>query len=157
MASIILPSTIPSIVVGGRVFTDLDNLIILNASVIGTTNTNSTPRLSTGSAGYQVTTGKTLKIWAWKMDVTWVTVVSTQVLRIGYQDNDVGMATSTGFTNRVFDANGGGITLGSMATLTQPFQEGLCSLSIPAGKYMGIEALTTNIGNCTVRFFGYEV
>lgn len=52
--------TIPSLQIGGRVYTDLTSLIILGADA--TAGRWGTMRLCSGTAGYQVTTGKTLTI-----------------------------------------------------------------------------------------------
>ena len=56
--------TIPTITVGGRVFTDLDNLIVLTAYAQTGTAAGATFREPVASSGYQVPGGQTLRILA---------------------------------------------------------------------------------------------
>lgn len=141
---------IPYITVGGRVFTDLDNLIVLHGNVNGAANGNSSLRKASASAGYQVPVGKTFKIMAVEGFVT-----TAGFGALGYADNDVGIASNTAFTNQVNAANSNNNSLAFATTATGNISNNF-RFDVPAQKF----PLITNSGNTTVgqvRVYGYEV
>lgn len=150
MAQIIQPSTVPCLTVGGRVFTDLSNLIILTTYVTGTSTYISTLRRANGSAGYQITAGKTLTIYAAQMHII---VASSVNIGLGYGDNDVGQLTTTVPTNPVYVAGAAGVGIFSLAAIG--FFEASTNFQIPATKYGFVNAQAT-AGAGTIRLYGYE-
>lgn len=95
---------IPNLVVGGRVFTDLTNLIVLAAYVTTASNRATFRKINT-SAGYAVTAGKTLTIYAAKATAasSLSTTSAVTTATFAYSDNDVGLDTATAFTNPVYE------------------------------------------------------
>lgn len=147
------PSAIPTLTVGGQVFTDLSNLIVLNAVVSGVGAGNATFRKSNTSAGYQVPASKTFKVMAIEFDVL---VAASGGFTLLYADNDVTQEAATAFTNPIYPA-GTPNTINRFGTNTAsvrldfPFK-----FDIPTGKYPGI----TNFNNALqagIRLYGYEV
>jgi hypothetical protein len=148
MASQNFPSAIPILTVGGRVFTDLANLIILTGGVGGAGNGNSTLRRLGGSAGYTPSVGKTFRALAVR-----VTFNVAGSIYLGYADNDAGTNGSTAFTNLVYV--GSNIANGVMAASVAQ-SESPVDFTCPNGKYPA----TTNAAgaaNGTILVFGYEV
>lgn len=145
--------TIDSITVGGRVFTDLTNLIILHAG-LSTGGDFSTFRKASGSAGYQVTAGKTLHIYALDAWANATNVQSSIILLYG--DTDVGQTSGSGPTNPVYlagsttyqiadynNGTGGGIV----------YKASALDFPIPSTKYVAY--LSGNLSS--VVLYGYEV
>lgn len=158
MASVILPPTIPTLMVGGRVFTDLANLIILYGYVSGATTTNCSLRKQGGSAGYTVTAGKTYTILAVRAYGSYTATVAGSFGYLGYSDNDVGVNSSTAYTNAKNPGNNGLLgQVGNAALGSNGLWEWLCDFQVPATK---IPSFTGNGGaaiNTNVVVFGYEV
>lgn len=147
--------TAPTLTVGGRTYTDLTNLIELSCYAAG--NNNCTFRAPNGSAGYAVTTGKTLKIQSFRCFVI-TSASNTGTGWLLYADNDVGVNTATAFTNGV--RYGGSAASGYLASfgslVSSGYFEGPISYSIPAGKYPGIQGNDTGVVyNC--KIYGYEI
>ena len=144
---------VDSLTIGGVTFTDLTNLIVLTGAV-GAINNKTTLRKPDGTAGYQVTVGKTLTHRAVMLQIKNSTVTSTTYPKFQYSDNDVGVDTVTAFTNPVFY---GGDTFN--ATFGLNVQALAASnhfpifWSVPATKYSGINAETANFVTWT---FGVE-
>lgn len=145
--------TIPSITVGNRVFTDLDNLIILIAQVTASGQFTSFRKFN-GTAGYQVTAGKTLTVEAFK--VTGGSGTAGNDAGILYGDNDVGYNSVPAPTTPVYP--GGLSTSPSIArdtmTATATFlPEGAINFQVPATKYL---TLVANAAPCIMYVYGYE-
>lgn len=144
--------TIPSLTVGGRVFTDLTNLIILSASTGGSANNVSTLRKFGASSGYQVTTGKTLTIYAIKV----ISQSSTgEALNFGYGDTDVGIrAGTTNPTNAVFAIGDSSNMLISGLSQVGGVTELAINLAVPSLKYVFAKAGDTGVSGFLA--YGYE-
>lgn len=158
MAAVSFPPAIPSLTIAGRVFTDLENLIILKGYAEGTTNVRGTARKQNASAGYQVPTGKKFVIKAARLQVNNSAANANFAALIAYADNDVGIGSSTAFTNAVYV---GGSTntaaFGAMNALSNTIQEFFHNFEVPAGKYIGVWALASATNYIGVEIYGYEV
>jgi len=147
-------STLPvaSLTIGGRVFTDLKNLIVLHTG-LATTNTYSTARLPNGTSGYQVPASKTLRILAVKCSIV-KTVDSGTNIGLGYSDNDAGIDVAVGLlTNPVHC--GGAITVPVLASGKETAYsvanvEAPLNFTVPTGKY-----LFGRHASQGMTFFGY--
>ncbi len=141
---------LPSLTIGGRVFTDLTNIIML----IGSSKTgalNCTGRKAGATSGYQVTAGKTLTISAIKMQSETTTAWGCY---FNYSDNDVGYSTSTALTNGVVLA-----PLSSSFALEAPATVGgignfEVSIAVIAAKYLTSIQIGTGTGDWIA--YGYE-
>lgn len=158
MPQIIQPSNIPSVSIGGRVFTDLANLKILGAGFDAATTVNSTFRAPNTSAGYQVPVGKKFVVMAIVVKIYEATATASTIgIRLQYSDNDVGMQTSTALTNAVttFGATQAS-SFGSLAntSLGAQFQEAIY-FEIPAAKYLTGINISGKASNALI--YGYEV
>jgi hypothetical protein len=145
-------SAIPYLTVGGRVFTDLKNLVVVTGGFDGT-NTNSSCREWNGSAGYQVPVGKRLVIFA--AQVNCIIFTTTCFYTICYSDNDVGVYGTTAFTNKVTLGNSASSIayMPIVSAVGKTEQAGVLGI-VPAQKYVG---LCKNIGDAytLVTLFGY--
>lgn len=151
-ASATVITGIPTVTVGGRVFTDTTNLIML---VCANQNTNGcTFRKPGSSTGYLVPVGKTFKAQALQLNVT--VGASNSLMSVGYADNDVGVNTSTAPTNPVYAA-GNSLASGffNLNLTGAPLQVVLPDFLIPAQKYIYQVASGGTATYATV-LFGYE-
>lgn len=89
--------TIPTLDLGGRVFTDLTTIKVLGG--YGAGGQFATLRLSTATSGYTVTNGMTLTLTT--LTHAWVGGVDVAA-NLGYGDNDVGMGSAAAPTNAVW-------------------------------------------------------
>ncbi len=145
---------IPSITVGGRVFTDLLNLKILACNATGATTVRCTLAISTTpAAGYAVTAAKTLRIRAIKLRDD--TPGSPSTVTFYQSDNDVGQTgASTALTNGVqksfafplLDLTAQGIDTG---------QEWPTNFTVAAAKYLTAQ-LSGVVKTAYFMAFGYE-
>ena len=150
----VIGGNVPSLVVGGRLFTDLDNLMVLFGFV--STNDYCTLRKSGIASGYQAPVGKKFQCLAAKT-ITQDNNAASQALTVGYADNDVGLNTATVPTNRIGpygvtpDQYHGVLTTGldEVKTETSIFFE------ILAQKYPFI--FTNGMARIEAQIFGYEV
>lgn len=160
MNLISLPA-VPSIVVAGRVFTDLTNLKILSGRYNAASVPNCTPTLHKNppsTTGYAVPVGKSFNILAIQTRLFVTTAITDPKIYLGYADNDVGSSGSaSAFTNFVNLAGSKQSCLAGGANTTQEaaFSEDLFNLFVPTGKYIAVEAVGAGIG--FFRIFGYEV
>jgi len=147
--------TIPTLTVAGRVFTDLTNLIYLG-TVISGGPTDATFRLLSGSggAGYQVTGGKTLTIYA----ISAVTKTNNSIgLGLVQSDNDCGFSGS--FSNPVYEI---GDVASDMHALNSVIGTGIIQsncedqafFQVAATKYLGLR--NDAAANIKCKAFGYE-
>jgi hypothetical protein len=132
-------SAVPTLTIGGRVFTDLTNLIRLNFQT-GAANNFCTMRLSNGTSGYQVPVGKTLRIAA----IEWsISAAASAFVDLHYSDNDLGFASATARTNPVLnsgvtDATAAGVQ-GITTAAAGSYYTKQCDFTVPAQKYPGIQ------------------
>lgn len=156
MANIINGSVIPFLQVGGRTFTDLSNLKVLYGHVVGAGNGNCTLRENNTSSGYVVPVGKTFKALAIKITVITSNSSSTPN-NLLYADADVGLASSTAFTNPVYIINSSAYYgLPSVLSTSNNQIESSIKFDVIAGKYLCF----TNGGSVfagSIEVFGYEV
>lgn len=145
--------TIDQISVGGRVFTDVTTIIILNAYI--TTNGRFTTfRKNNTSAGYQVTAAKTLSINAVKVNSDAAAGTSLGCT-LGYGDTDVGLNSAAAPTTPIyqFGAVGSPVLSGLQGSNTTNTMESATLFTIPATKFPVGVADGTNIA---VTVYGYE-
>lgn len=156
MANLIVPPAIPTLTIGGRVFTDLTNLKVLVGGFAGTANGNCTMREASSSSGYTPSGSKAFRILA--VQIIAISVAPGSFAGILYADNDVGLATNTAFTNAVYpggDSRGGFFNSSASVVTTTFSYETALNFRVPNGKY---PAVTNNAStfNCGIRIFGYE-
>lgn len=142
------------ITVGGRVFTDVDNLIILIATIQGTTGYRSTFRKTNETAGYKPSGSNKFNVLALK---SWIVQgASIAKLGIGYADNDVGMASTTAFTNDFpMGYTNDGFDIGAWGNYYG--QEYPLYFQIPNGKYPRLATTSATEAIANVVLYGYEV
>lgn len=148
--NIATPQAIPSITIGGRVFTDLKNLLILGGPTGGAVYGITTCRKQNGTAGYQTTAGKTLRITA--LEVTVLTAVATSCVSMGYSDTDLGRLVNTAPTNPVYME---GVAGYGFSTSETGIYQYACNFTIPAGKYLFVNG-NGNASLTQCRLYGYE-
>jgi hypothetical protein len=143
---------IPLMMIGGMVFTDLSNLIVLYASFNGATNGHSVMRRQTGVSGYQVPVGKTLYLSAIEIDISTVSAAG-KCMYVGYGDNDIGMSQAADPTNAVYFGDGS-TNQGHLSMQTVGRNQAMVDFQVPAQKYLFINnAATAAVG--TIRAYGY--
>lgn len=150
-ASIQPAAAVPSTTVGGRTFTDLTNLKILFC--ISGASSNCTFRAQGQSSGYQVTTGKTLTIYAIYASsaVSSGQSIDFQLLQ---SDNDVGQPSSTSFTNPVYINGTTSDLFQSSVTAGVPMVNAI-SFSIASQKYLSVKSGITAQSFSYIAY-GYE-
>ena len=159
MAAVTLPPAIPTLMVGGRVFTDLENLKVLSAYCDCSAGTRySTLRLYTGSAGYQVPVGKTFRVLATAV-IPLLGVAASRFVNPSYGDNDVGFTSAAAPTNNAFPAGSQSasqlVPANVSGTAADPRIETPFRFDVPAGKYI---AASGTLGiEFTIYVYGYEV
>lgn len=143
---------VPSLVVGGRVFTDLKNLKVIHFQ--GGTNTNNTPRLPATASGYTPSGSKAFRILVVEL---W-SVASAIVADVGYADNDIGLDSATAFVNSkgIFGTALGahGSVFYNNAGLASPMYM-TPNLLVPNTKYPAIWVSVTS-AVYSGRLYGYE-
>lgn len=144
------PGTIPSLTIGGRVFTDLSNLKILIGSPQGAANSNSNFRRA-GLGVYVVPAGKTFRILAYK-----VIIATAGTMYFGFCDNDVGVASATAPTNATYPVNNSVQMLHSGIANTNTIVEFPCDMTATQNKYLFCSGGGGTF-NGTVFLFGYEI
>lgn len=129
------PTSLPSIQVAGRVFTDLKNLIHL-VTAVDAANSRGTFRDQNNTAGYAVPANFQLRILAVRAKSS--SAVANSFLAIGYADNDVGLKSATAFTNLKTPGAAGATAVAELQTTTNSpasVAECLFNFVVPAGKY----------------------
>lgn len=121
---------IDTLVLNGRTFTDMSNLIALCAYSVGGPHF-ATLRKQSGTAGYQVTAGKTMKIFAAKIFGQNATT-SDPACTPAYGDNDVGQDTGSTPTNVVYFGGDSSMAIGAQ---TSKYEDVAIDFNIPATKY----------------------
>lgn len=144
---------IPTMEIGGRIFTDLGTRLKVLVGMHAYNGKNLTLRAMNGTAGYQVTSGKTLRITALRVSVH--TAETETYDRLCYADNDVGISTSTAFTNQVY--NGGAAPAANLASMkTAGIIEIPVNFTVPSQKYPCMELTSSTNGISYVMAYGYE-
>lgn len=143
----------PSLTVGNMTFTDLDNLIVLFAWGSDTTMTfRKINGSSAPSAGYQVTAGKTLYIYAGKS----LSNSAGSGPALFQSDNDVGYNSATALTNQVNvmgDANGKPLP----NPVAYTYGENAWGKGFPVQATKYVSAKNNALTNQGIYLFGYEV
>lgn len=144
--------TIPTITVGGHLFSDLTNLIIA-AGKLASNNHYTETRKSSSTSAYQVTTGKTLSIGAVENLID-TAAAGTQALILLYGDNAVGLDTATVPTTPVYVS--GSVTISSLcwAASTTGVFSAASNFQVPALKYPSFNHAFN--GSSNPRLYGYE-
>lgn len=148
--------TIDTVTVGGRVFTDLTNLIQIIGVITGGGQRSCMRKLS-ASAGY-APSGVTFKP---KAGIFWVTVTSMVSASGGctfaYSDNDSGLASnSTALTNGVYICGTSAAEMCNTDLASGGKEEFIMGdWSVPSGKYINVQASTSTTG--VGHLYGYEV
>lgn len=149
--------TIPTITVGGRLFTDISNLIILTERVL-TAARFSTLRKPNSSAGYQVTAGKTLTIEA-QQSISSASSASQYEYFLLYGDTDVGQDSAAAPTTPIYVAGEATNTItaghyeqAASETYVMPVNL-ITRFQVPAAKYAAFKA--TSAGT-VLWAYGYE-
>ena len=154
------PSAIPSLTIGGRVFTDLANLKILFARSAGTGALNSSFREAGGTAGYVVPASKSFRIDAISAKMTGTAAAGASMGQLLYSDNDAGTEGATAFTNAKYPGNSSSLsTFGTAASVASPglarYEEPFNFL-VPTGKYIGLIGTSATVSTI-VQIYGYEI
>lgn len=148
-------STIETVTVGGRVFSDLSGLIVAGVYLNGGAVQYGTFRKNNTTSGYQVTSGKTYQIGA----LTWFSSAAGHGFGLGYGDNDRGLdGDTTPPTNAVWQfgaAGGGDGTIFYMCGTAYTLHSQATKFNVPSQKYPA--ATSTSAINGGVQVFGYEV
>lgn len=142
----------PSLTIGGRVFTDLKNLIQLYAFVSGAGNGNCTFRRSDTTSGYTPSGSKTFRVLALRMEVYTTFAGAGSLL---YSDNDVGIAAATAFTNAKSPLSGGQFPLVVQTTSNANIFDKPINFVVPNGKYLGCTN-NASAGVGSIVAWGYE-
>ena len=144
----------PSITIAGRVFTDLDNLIILGGSTGSSGDDTCTFREPNGTAGYQVPVGKKLVVKAMKCSVLSVTAAVQFSGALVYADADVGLNSTTSLTNPVYNFNGAfaaGVQSQNTTAQLGNFEE-IIEFTVIAQKYLCINRIA---GVAATKFLAF--
>lgn len=149
MAQSTLPAAIPTLSVGGRVFTDLANLKVLYGKLTGTGVRYTTLKDALTGASYQVPAGKSFRIYAVSANV--IAAAAGAAVEVGYGDTDVGSNAAAAPTNST--ANGGNDVIQINAT---GHVERHARGSLAAQKYPYIAGSTAGTANVNIYVFGYE-
>jgi hypothetical protein len=150
------PTLQQTLAIGGRVFTDLANLIcLLGNTDSGAGGQNTTLRKSTATTAYQVPASKQFRVRAVRLHCI-ASAAASRMIQLLYSDNDMGVTSNTAPTNPVYV---GGHTnnshLGSLVqAATNPQIEFAFDWVVPTTKYIG--AIGTTSSWVQVQVFGYE-
>lgn len=140
-----------TITVGGKVFTDLENLIQLHGILVS--GGSCTLRKADSSSGYLPSGSNNFQVHAIQL---FIAACGEFVLL--YSDNDMGVDTSTAPTNPVYP--GGSLSCGIL-TLNGQYAAGsivsmLSNFIIPNGKYIAIN-YAGYPSDGVIRVYGYEI
>lgn len=144
----------PSLTVGGRVFTDLTNLLTFACWATGTGSTFGPCVKTGGTAGYQVTSGKTLTIYAVLCSPDATGSVGFNLL---YADTVVANGGSNSAPTNPIYFGGGGQTQGNfeMQSGAVGVQSSFApNFQAPSTKYLSV--YNNGAGNAHCLAYGYE-
>lgn len=142
---------VDTLTVGGMSFANPDTVIKLIGWVLG--NAGATFRKYNGSAGYQVTSGKTLTVQAWNC-FSQSNTTPNQLFQLLQSDNDIAVNSNTAPINPIYEVglnvnnyiNGVDGSLKASTENTSGFQ-------VASTKYL---TMIQSSGGLTVRAFCYE-
>lgn len=139
--------TIDTFAAGGRIFTDLSNLVILIGALGGGATQYSTLRKCNTSAGYQAPAA------TFRCKALAVNVNATGSIGLMYGDNDVGLSTASVPTTPIYEigASGTGSQPYMAAANTERFH--MTNFVIPSGKF---PAVKTDSGTHFPHVYGYD-
>lgn len=140
----------PTLQVKGQIFTDLTNIIKLKAYC---TNTNSSTFVKAGStAGYQVTAGKVLVIYA----IEYMSTNANSSATVLYADTDLGFNGSTGSIVTPVYNYGSSAAAGIYAGAAYEYRQLDYEMRVPAAKYLTVNNQTGSSVNLFTAY-AYEV
>jgi hypothetical protein len=144
------------LVIAGRVFTDLTNLIIVYGFL--SSNTRCTLRRAAAASGYTPSGLNKFRMQAFWLDRQVGVTNSGRTLQPGYSDNDVGWDSAAVFSTAKYLGGSGGWGPGQGQTIaTNDFsqvREAAIDLQVPNGKFAFIELVGTAASG-TSAFIGY--
>lgn len=149
----------PSLQIGGRVFTDLANLIILQGWTATANHYASLVQINaatTKNTGYQVTAGKTLSICAEQVVAASSSAATCQMQILFGTAAVIGSDASSAPTGASFPLGisaGGGFSFIATATSTTPVPYSNV-FPVPATDFPAIQTLSTT--GCVMLVYGYE-
>lgn len=151
---------IDTISIGGRVFTDLTNLIMLYTYIQnGGAAQYGTFRKAGGTTGYTPSGGLTFKFSAARISQLATTLNGTGSFTVGYSDNDMGFA-GTSPTNGKYIANSSAAYYFGVTTLASGnaglIEEAVMDFVCPNTKFPFALYVPASL-NASVQAFGYEV
>ena len=153
--SVLIPSARDTVTCGGRVFTNMNSLIILHG-FINTAGRHTSLRTANGTASRQTTTGKTMTIYAARLLRYSAGAQINAVL--SYGDNDVGTDSAAAPTNVVYMMNTSSYKplTASAGTAFANVHDGAIAVAfqVPSTKYPAFGADTDNTN---IVAYGYEV
>lgn len=151
---------IPHLNIGGLVFTDLTNLIVLSGSVSTSSNGATVRKLGT-QTGYTPSGSNKFDVWGVRMvckpDDTTVNC------RMYYADNDVGMNSATAPTNPVGPATASAtgdspiLVMNSAIGTDAAMEVALIRFQVPNGKFLHFRVDAGAITGVIFLVYGYEV
>lgn len=144
------PTLIPTLTIGGRVFTDLDNLKILYGMTGSVSGHYSSFKTEAG-VNYVVPAAKTFR-WMAVQYVLEDTTLAGKVTNLGYGDNAVGIDSATPPTNFIRLGNFNAFDF--MADSIYGFKAFHILFNVPTGKYPSFYSTSLQ---CNLMAFGYEV
>lgn len=158
MSNIYYPLGLPSLNIGGRIFTDLDNLKIKGASAVASFQ-NSSMQSPEDGGNYQVPADKKFRILAVKFWLQEQTAQDAGILRLLYSDNAVGMESATAFTNAVYWMNNSNASIiGTLAGAPhKDSYECPVFFDVPATKYPSMNSVHASTARVVANFYGYEL
>jgi predicted alpha/beta hydrolase len=135
-----------------QTYTDLANIIILSCIDLNGGN-YSTLRKGVATSGYQVTTGKTLKVRT--VEINMQSAAPSNYINFGYGDTDVGFNVAGAPTSPIYYIGGGaGGTIISGSSVSGTLVKAIL-LDVPATKYPFIRNSSGTA--CQGTMYGYEV
>jgi len=148
--------TIPTLDIGGRIFTDLTNLIVLQAQNT-TTSHWGTFRKPNSTSGYQVTSGKTLHILGAQSSII-VDGGAGGNATVLYGDTDVGIDSASAPTNPIYPYGTVAVSIsGSIPLNLAPgvYPQSL-NFDVPATKYPALYVPAGTGQQVQITIYGYE-
>ncbi len=144
---------IPTITVGDRVFTDLDNLVQVSGFVNQSGGSAfSIFRKANSSAAYAPPTGKSFLIQAYKF--VYESNGSGGSVLLGYNNSDFGILAGGPAVSPVYYS--GSNIFGPITSLGSiEYASSISPFSVPAGKFPFVQSLATIVG--MIMLYGYEV
>ena len=134
----ILNGPIDTLTIGGRVLTDIKNLIWLyGVAVTAGGALYSTARKDNETSGYEVPSGFQLRLVAAFVPAPGATAADLTDFAVYYGDDDVGIASAANLTNPVYPA---GDIAAAYVLRCSPPNQGVAVVNriIPAGKFVGM-------------------